>query len=113
MTKRFLSSQCPNSTLLKSRFNLTKVVSNQSNVVSEYGILGMVFGKLWNKTPPASKTVNYADSSNFPSLISCLFYFFETVAPLVITMKIIFQNLWKQGVSWDDSLPINNHHILN
>ncbi|XP_075261127.1 uncharacterized protein LOC142352857 [Convolutriloba macropyga] len=39
------------------------------------------------------------------SLIACLFDPLGIIAPVIITLKIILQEIWKEGLAWDDSLP--------
>ena len=36
------------------------------------------------------------------SLIACLFDPLGVIAPLLITLKIILQDTWKEGLAWDD-----------
>ena len=39
------------------------------------------------------------------SLIACLFDPIGIIAPLIITLKVILQDVWKEGLAWDDPLP--------
>ena len=39
------------------------------------------------------------------SLIACLFDPLGIIAPVIITLKIILQEIWKEGLAWDDRLP--------
>ena len=40
-----------------------------------------------------------------PSLIARMFDPLEFATPFTITLKIIFQDIWKRGLDWDDILP--------
>ena len=73
-------------------------------------VLGVHWNKsadrLFNKKP--AKFNNNGNSYSIKkllSLIACLFDPLGIIAPLVITLKIILQDVWKEGLAWDDPLP--------
>ena len=70
-----------------------------------------VFGVHWKKSADRlfhkkpSKFDNNGNSYSIRkilSLIACLFDPLGIIAPLIITLKIILQDVWKEGLAWDD-----------
>ena len=93
-------------TLSKGGFSLTKFVSNSVQCLSKIPKehcdnkkdKHRVLGVMWN-------TVNDTFTlRKLLSLIACLFDPLGIIAPLLITLKIILQDSWKEGLAWDDLL---------
>ena len=108
-------------TLSKGGFSLTKFVSNSvqclSKIPKEYcdsekdkhRILGVMCNTI-NDTFFHQKLAKVQeDKTDYTlrkllSLIACLFDPLGIIAPLLITLKIILQDTWKEGLAWDDLL---------
>ncbi|XP_075255279.1 uncharacterized protein LOC142348000 [Convolutriloba macropyga] len=115
-------------TLSKGGFNLTKFVSSQRSAIQEFDdsnendenchrVLGVHWNKsadrLFHKKP--SKFDNNGNSYSIRkllSLIACLFDPLGIIAPLVITLKILLQDVWKEGLAWDDPLPLEKRILI-
>ena len=109
------------SSLRQGRFNLTKFVSNTNEAiysidggeVATNATLHRVVGVKWNTTDdmifvqPTTKLTN-TTSSTLRTVLSTVARVFDPLgilAPLVIKLKILLQNLWKSGISWDETMP--------
>ena len=109
------------STLQKGGFSLTKIVTNEPNTLemleSEHieseteDNRGL--GQLWNspsdiifhkKLSKIDQDASQYTLHKLLPLIACLLDPLEIIAPIVITLKIILQDTWKEGLSWDDLL---------
>ena len=109
--------------LRKGGFNLTKFVSNDLNCLQgplkDHTVQSLhplrVLGVLWDiqedKLFLKFDTNNFTEKTSFTlrqllSLIASVFDPLGLVAPAVVTLKIILQEVWRTGVSWDETLPI-------
>ena len=115
-------------TLSKGGFNLTKFVSNERSAIKDFDDSNendknchRVLGVHWNKSDDRlfhekpSKFDNNGNSHSIRkllSLIACLFDPLAIIAPLVITLKIILQYVWKEGSAWDDPLPLEKRILI-
>ena len=106
-------------TLSKGGFSLNKFVSNSAQCLNKIPKVQWciennkhrVLGVMWNT---ANDTVFHQTLSKLQesktdytlrklfSLNVCLFDPLGIIAPLVITLKIILQDTWKEGLAWDD-----------
>ena len=80
-----------------------------------------VLGLLWN---PRSDTVFHKKLSKIDrdasqnilrkllSLIACLFNPLAIIDQIVITLKVILQNTWEEGLSWDDLLSASKRQQI-
>ena len=105
--------------LQKGGFNLTKFVSNNLNCLQgplkDHTVQSLhplrVLGILWDIQEDKLDTNNFTEKKSFTlrqllSLIASVFDPLGLVAPAVVTLKIILQEVWRTGVSWDENLPI-------
>ena len=109
--------------LQKGGFNLTKFVSNDLNCLQgplkDHTVQSLhplrVLGVHWDiqedKLFLKFDTNNFTEKTSFNlrqllSLIASVFDPLGLVAPAVVTLKIILQEVWRTGVSWDETLPI-------
>ena len=109
------------SSLRQGGFNLTKFVSNTNDAicsidggeVSTYATVHRVLGVKWDTTDdtisvqPTTKLTN-TTSSTLRTVLSTVARVFDPLgilAPFVIKLKILLQNLWKSGISWDETVP--------
>ena len=109
--------------LQKGGFNTTKFVSNDLNCLQgplkDHTVQSLhplrVLGVLWDiqedKLFLKFDTNNFTEKTSFTlrqllSLIASVFDPLGLVAPAVVTLKIILQEVWRTGVSWDGNLPI-------
>ena len=109
------------STLQKGGFNLTKFVTNEPNALEmlesehieteteDHQVLGLLWNSSSDKIFHKKLSKIDQDASHYTlrkllSLIACLFDPLGIIAPIVITLKIILQDTWKEGLSWDDLL---------
>ena len=109
------------SSLRQGRFNLTKFVSNTNDAiysidggeVSTNATVHRVLGVKWDTTDdtifvqPTTK-LNNTTSSTLRTVLSTVARVFDPLgilAPFVIKLKILLQNLWKSGISWDKTVP--------
>ena len=115
-------------TFSKGGFNLTNFVSNERSAIQDlddskendencHRVLGVHWNKsvdrLFHKKP--SKFDNNGNSYSIRkllSIIACLFDPLGIIAPLVITLKIILQDVWKEGLAWDDPLPLEKRILI-
>ena len=108
-------------TLSKGGFSLTKFVSNSVQCLSKIPKehcdnekdKHRVLGVMWNTVNDTFFHQKLAkvqeDKTDYTlrkllSLIACLFDPLGIIAPLLITLKIILQDTWKEGLAWDDLL---------
>ena len=110
-------------------FRLTKIVSNEPDVLAEISSddkdetkeIIRVLGQKWNKTPddfvmfplqqfPKDATV-YIQRNIF-GLVSSIFNPVGLLSPLTIGVKIVLQQIWKLGRKWDDLIPQELHNSL-
>ena len=108
-------------TLSKGGFSLTTFVSNSVQCLSEIPKehcdnekdKHRVFDIMWNTVNDTFFHQTLAkfqeDKTDYTlkelhSLIACLFDPLGIIAPLLITLKIILQDTWKEGLAWDDLL---------
>ena len=108
-------------TLSKGGFSLTKFVSNSVQCLSKIPKehcdsekdKHRVLGVMWNTVNDTFFHQKLAkvqeDKTDYTlrkllSLIACLFDPLGIIAPLLITLKIILQDTWKEGLAWDDFL---------
>ena len=108
-------------TLMRAGFNLTNLVFNEQTAMDNVNggdenskDCHRVLGVQWNKSTDKflhqkpSKFDTNADNytvRKLLSLIACLFDPLGIIAPVVTTLKIILQEIWKKGLAWDDNLP--------
>ena len=108
-------------TLMRADFNLTKFVSNEQTAIynvndgdenSEdcHRVLGVQLNKSTDKFFHQKPSKFDTNADNYTvrkllSLIACLFDPLGIIAPVIITLKIILQEIWKEGLAWDDRLP--------
>ena len=103
----------------KGGFNLTKFLTNEPNALellkTEHIEKGTedhrVLGLLWNspsdldfheKLSKIDQDASQCTLRKLLSLIACLFDQLGIKAPIVIALKIILQDTWKEGLSSDD-----------
>ncbi|XP_075264413.1 uncharacterized protein LOC142356371 [Convolutriloba macropyga] len=108
-------------TLSKGGFSLTKFVSNSVQCLNKMPKehcdkekdKHRVIGVMWNTVNDTffhqKRAKVQEDKADYTlrkllSLIACLFDPLGIIAPLLITLKIILQNFWKEGLAWDDLL---------
>ena len=108
-------------TLMRAGLNLTKFVSNEQTVIDNVND-GDENSKEHHRAPDVqcnkstdkffhqkpSKFDTNADNytvRKLLSLIACLFDPLGIIAPVIIALKIILQEIWKEGLAWDDHLP--------
>ena len=116
-------------TLFKGGFNLTKFVLNSVQCLN---ILPTehcdnekdkhrVFGVMWNtvndtffhqKPAKVKEDKTVYTLRKLLSLIACLFVPLGIIAPLLITLKIILQDTWKDGLAWDDLLSDEKQKLI-
>ena len=108
-------------TLMTAGFKLTKFVSNEQTAIDNVNDgdenskdCHRVLGVQWNKSTDKffhqkpSKFDTNADNytvRKLLSLIACLFDPLGIIATVISTLKIILQEIWKEGLAWDDHLP--------
>ena len=108
-------------TLMRAGFNLTKFVSNEQTAIDNvsdgeekredcHRVLGVQWNKSTDKFFHQKPSKFETNAENYTvqkllSLIACLFDPLGIIAPVIITLKIILQEIWKEGLAWDDSLP--------
>ena len=106
---------------MRAGFNLTKFVSNEQtaiDIVSDgeensedcHRVLGVQWNKSTDKFFHQKPSKFETNAENYTvrkllSLIACLFDPRGIIAPVIITLKIILQEIWKEVLAWDDSLP--------
>ncbi|XP_075264245.1 uncharacterized protein LOC142356170 [Convolutriloba macropyga] len=108
-------------TLSKGGFSLTKFVSNsvqclnkipkehRDNEKDKHRVLGVMWNTV-NDTFYHQKLAKVQEDKReytlrkLLSLIACLFDPLGIIAPLLITLKIILQDTWKERLAWDDLL---------
>ena len=109
------------SSLRQGEFNLTKFVSNTNDAinsidggeVSTNATVHRVLGVKWDTTvdtifvQPTTRVTN-TKSTTLRTILSTVARVFDhlgIVAPFVIKLKILLQNMWKSGISWDKTVP--------
>ena len=108
-------------TLMRAGLNLTKFVSNEQTAIDNANDgdenskdCHRVLDVQWNKSTDKifhhkpSKFDTKADIytvRKLLSLIACLFDPLGIIAPVIITLIIILQEIWKEGLARDDHLP--------
>ena len=102
-------------------FRLTKFVSNNPAALTtlpeeDIEIIQnttKVLGQTWSLsndtfTAPTPKTIDPPQTlRQLFSMVSSIFDPIGMLAPFVIQLKVIFQNLWKRGQTWDQPVPDN------
>ena len=108
-------------TLSKGGFCLTKFVSNSVHCLSKtpeehcdnekdkHRVLGVMWDAVNDSFFHQKLAKIQEDKTDYTlrkllSLIACLFDPLEIIAPLLITLKIILQDTWKEGLAWNDLL---------
>ena len=126
------------SSLRQGGFNLTKFVSNTNNAiytidggeVSTNATVHRVLGVKRATTDdtifvrPTTKLTN-TTSSTLQTVLSTVARVFDPLgilAPFVIKLKILLQNLWNSDISWDETVPsdfvpiidkwVDKYHLL-
>ena len=115
-------------TLSKGGFSLTKFVSNERSAIQDFDDskendenCHRVLGVHWNKSTDRlfhKKPLKFDNNGNsysirkLLSLIACLCDPLGTRAPLVITLKIILQDVWKEGLAWNDPVPLEKRNSI-
>ena len=106
-------------TLSKGGFNLTKFVSNEQSAIQDFydskkkrrrlsSCTRSSLEKVCWQIIPQKKTSKFDNNGNsysirkILSLIACIFDPLGIIAPLIITLKIILQDVSKEGLAWDD-----------
>ena len=108
-------------TLMRAGFNLTKFVSNVQTAIDNvsdgeessedcHRVLGVQWNKSTDKFFHQKPSKFETNAENYTvrkllSLIACLFDPLGIIAPVIITLKTVLQEIWKEGLAWDDSLP--------
>ena len=108
-------------TLSKGGFCLTKFVSNSvqclcktpkehcDNKKDKHRVLGVMWNTVNDTFFHQKLATIQEDKTDYTlrkllSLIACLFDPLGIIAPLLITLKIILQDAWKEGLAWNDLL---------
>ena len=109
--------------LQEGGFRLTKIVSNESDVlknipthdIEENSEITWVLGQKWNLksdtiimkplTYFSTNPIEYSQRKIF-SLVCSIFDSLGILSPLTIRFKILLQEIWKLGKKWDEQLPI-------
>ena len=107
--------------LMRVGFNMTQFVSNEQKAI--YNVSDSdensedchrLIVVQWNKSTdrffhqkPSKSDTNTENYTvrKLLSLIACLFDPLGIIAPVIITLKIILQQILKEGLAWDDRLP--------
>ena len=115
-------------TLSKGGFNFSKFISNERSAIQDFDDskendenCHRVLAVHWNKSADRlfhkklskfDKNGNSYSIRKLLSLIACLFDPLGIIAPLVITLKIILQDVLKDGLAWDDPLPLEKRILI-
>ena len=115
-------------TLSKGGCNLTKSVSNERSAIQDlndrkennekcHRVLGVHWKKSADRLSQKKPSEFDNNGNNYSirkllSLIACLFDPLGIIAPLVITLKINLQDVWKEGLAWDDPLPLEERILI-
>ena len=90
------------------------IYSIDGGEVSTNATVHRVLGLKWDTTDdtifvqPTTK-LNHTTSSTLRTVLSTVARVFDPLgilAPFVIKLKILLQNLWKSGISWDETCPV-------